>query len=76
MSKATEKSGSLPDEKRPGYDLLRSLAGYPTRSIQMGKHTVESRVVLVQLDGSGRVIGSTVRIEQSEYTDVVGDWLD
>jgi hypothetical protein len=76
MSKSVEKSGSVPDDKRPGYELLRSLAGYPTRSVQMGKHTVNSRIVLIQRDASGRVIGSTERIEQSEFTDLIGDWLD
>jgi hypothetical protein len=75
-SKAVEATGRVPEELRPGYDLLKSLAGYPTRSVQMGKHTVNSRIVLIQREASGRVIGSTERREQSEYTDLVGDWLD
>lgn len=75
-SKAIETTGQVPEELRPGFELLKSLAGYPTRSVQMGKHVVNSRIVLIQRDGSGRVIGSTERIEQSEFTDLIGDWLD
>lgn len=64
------------DADRTGNDFLRALAGYPTRSVHLSKHTVNSRIVLIQRDASGRVIGSTERIEQSEFTDLVGDWLD
>lgn len=59
-----------------GYELLQAIAGYPTRSVRLAKHVVNSRVLIVERDGSGRVIGSTERIEQSEITDAVGDWLE
>jgi hypothetical protein len=64
------------DADRPGNDFLRALAGYPTRSVHLSMHTVNSRIVLIQRDGSGRVIGSTERLEQSEFTDLIGDWLE
>jgi hypothetical protein len=75
MPTNTSDSPGPNDPGRAGYELLQALAGYPTRSVQLGKHVVNSRVLLIERDGSGRVIGSTERIEQSEITDAVGDWL-
>lgn len=76
MSTHLSKQQPDPDQQRPGTELLRALAGYPVRSVHLGKHAVTSRIVLIQRDAAGRVVGSTERIEQSEYTDLLGDWLD
>ena len=76
MSKKVVKNTEEPSAHSPGLELLHALAGYPTRSVHMGTHTVNSRIVLIQRDPWGRVIGSTERIEQSEFTDLIGDWLE
>lgn len=60
----------------PGLDLLRSLAGYPHRSVHLARRLVRSRIVMIQRDQFGRVIGTTERLEESEYTDLDGEWLD
>lgn len=65
-----------PNSSTPGLDLLVSLAGYPHRAVHMSKHRIQSRIILIQRDGHGRVISSTERIEESEFTDLDGEWLD
>jgi hypothetical protein len=64
-----------PDASQPGLDLLRSLAGQPIRSVHVGRHRVLSRVVLIERDAHGNIIGSTERYEESEFIDLEGDWL-
>lgn len=66
---------SKSDELRPGLELLQYLANYPTRGVHLGRHTVNQRIVLIHRDANGRVIGSTERIEESTFTDQVGDWI-
>ncbi len=76
MGKQVSKRTDDPDTSRPGTELLRSLAGYPVRSVHLGRHQVRSRIVINQRDQFGRVISSTERIEESEFTDLTGDLLD
>lgn len=60
----------------PGVAMLRALAGYPRKAVHLGKHRVESRIVHIQRDQFGNVVGSTERLEFSEYTDLDGDFID
>jgi len=76
VAKQLSSNDPTGDDNRAGIDLLRALAGYPTRSVHLSKHTVHRRIVLIQRDASGRVTGSTERIEMSEYTDLIGEYLD
>lgn len=61
---------------KAGDDLLRDLAAYPMRAVHMSKHRVRSRIVEIHRDHLGRVLGSTERIEESEYEDLDGNWAD
>ena len=76
MGKQVTKGDTDPDENRPGLDFLRSLAGYSARSVHLSKHLVTSRIVEVHRDPLGRVLGSTERFEESQFTDLDGHWLD
>jgi len=76
VGKNLSKHGGDPDANRPGLDILRALAGYPHRSVQLSRHQIRSHIILIHRDPLGRVIGSTERIEQSEFTDLDGQWLD
>ena len=76
MGKKLSRRQPDPDADRPGLDILRAVAGYPRRSVHMGRHQVRSHVIEIYRDPFGRVVGSTERHEESEYTDVLGDWLD
>lgn len=76
MGKNLSKRVDDPDAERPGLDFLRALAGYPHRSVELSRHQVRSHIVEIHRDPLGRVIGSTERIEQSEFTDLYGQWLD
>lgn len=76
MGKHLSKQDKDPDAGRPGLDMLRALAGYPHRSVELSRHQVRSHIVEIHRDPLGRVLGSTERIEQSEFTDLYGQWLD
>lgn len=73
MSKELSESSS---EERPGQDLLRALAGYPSRAVHLARWTTDSRIILIQRDALGNVIGSTERIQQDQYTALDGDWIN
>lgn len=76
MGKNVSKRTDDADDQRPGLDILRALAGYPHRSVQLSRHQLKSHIVEIHRDPFGRVLGSTERIEQSEFTDLFGQWLD
>ncbi len=76
MGKNLSKHKEDPDAGRPGLDILRALAGYPHRSVELSRHHVKSHIVEIHRDPLGRVLGSTERIEESEFTDLYGRWLD
>lgn len=76
MGKQVAGTGTDPDDNRPGLDLLRSLAGYPVRSVRLSARQVNSRIVEVHRDALGRVLGSTERLEETQLTDLDGHWLD
>jgi len=59
-----------------GLDLLRALADYPHRAVHINQQRTRSRVVQIQRDQFGNVIGSIERIEESEQSDLDGEWLD
>ncbi len=61
---------------RAGDDLLRSIAGLPSRSIHVGRDQFRSRVVLIQRNEFGRVVGSTEQNEEFEHTSVDGDFFE
>lgn len=62
--------------KRTGDDLLRSLAGYPTRAVHLGRDQIRHRTVIVQRDQFGNVIGSLEQIEELDHTSLDGDFID
>ena len=70
------RSDSARLDSDPGRALLRSWAGYPYLSIHLGKHRLESRVVIIDRDSKGKVVRSTERLEFSEHTDLDGDFVD
>ncbi len=76
MGEQVTTSGSDSDDNRPGLEFLRSLAGYPVRSVRLSRHQLISRIVEVHRDALGRVLGSTERFEESQFTDLDGHWLD
>jgi len=76
VSSELSKSDQNASATSAGLDLLRSMAGYPHRSVQMNKHAIRSRILIIQRDGNGHVVSSTERIEESEFTDLTGEWLD
>lgn len=73
--KITRKS-EAPREEKPGLDLLRELAGYPRRQVHMGKHQVKDHYVEVHRDALGRIIGHTEIRQETEFTDLDGDYYD
>lgn len=70
------KRADMEAARRVGDELLRAIAGYPTRSVQLGRDQIKRRVVLIQRDEFGRVTGSTEQIEEIEHTSVDGTFLD
>jgi len=71
MTKEPERAAT----NRAGLDLLRSLAAYPQHAVHLGKHRIESRIILIDRDHNGDVVRSTERIELTEYTNLEGDFL-
>jgi hypothetical protein len=71
------KRGGVNDPAAPqaGRDLLRELAGEPARVVHVGRHDIHFRVVDIHRDASGRIIGSTEHIEDVQFLDATGDWL-
>lgn len=63
-------------EDAAGLDLLRELASYPHRAVLMHRRQEQHRTVIIQRDALGRIIGSTERIEESDITDLDGQWTD
>ena len=55
-------------------DALRALAGMPVRAIQVQQHYERRRVVEVQRDQFGKVIGSIEIIEEVEFGNSIGNW--
>ncbi|WIE74465.1 hypothetical protein [Curtobacterium sp. MCSS17_007] len=55
-------------------DALRQLAGMPVGSIQMDRSYVRRRVVEIQRDQNGNVVGSIERIEEAESGSSSGTW--
>ncbi len=71
-----KKYSDGPDANAPGLDLLRELAAYPHRAVQLSRRQIRSRVVLFDRDAAGNILRSTERIEESEFTDLDGQWFD
>jgi hypothetical protein len=78
MGKTVRRSdGDSPSQGlSPGEELLRELAGYPRRAVHLDKQRFESRIVYIQRNADGVVVGSEERLELSEFTELTGDWLD
>lgn len=62
--------------KQVGDELLRSLAGYPTRSVFVARDQVRHRIVVTHRDQFGNVIGSVEHIEELDRTSLNGEFLD
>lgn len=74
MAKGSKKDGATP-LPTAGSDLLRALAGESARAIHVGRHDIRARIVDIHRDAAGRVIGSTEHIEEVQFLDATGDWL-
>ena len=55
-------------------DALRQLAGMPVRAVQVQQHYERRRVVEIQRDQFGNVVGSIERIDEVEYGNATGSW--
>jgi hypothetical protein len=58
-----------------GAELLRTLAGEPARAVHVGRHEIRVRIVDIHRDAASRVVGSTEHIEEVQFLDATGDWL-
>lgn len=55
-------------------DALRTMAGMPLRQAQQSRQLRRSRVVQIQRDGFGNVMGSIEVIEEHLIEDQAGSW--
>lgn len=76
MGKDIIRQSNDPTRDEAGLEVLRSVANYPHRAVEMHKHQYRNRVVITQRDAFGNVIGSVERIEETETTDLTGQWTD
>jgi TRAP-type uncharacterized transport system substrate-binding protein len=55
-------------------DALRNMAGMPVREVQERRHFVRIRVMDIQRDQFGKILGSHEHIEEHEAGDSFSAW--
>lgn len=71
---AKRVSRKEPNEEPVGLDALKYLAGHSLEAVHLGARGIQSRVVQIQRDAAGNVVGSIERIEETLYTDLDANW--
>lgn len=61
---------------RAGDDLLRTIAGLPSRSVHVGRDQFRRRILVIQRNEFGRVVSSTEQIEEVEHAAMDADFFD